>query len=97
MDWMIGVLGFNSLQGLGIFIFTTMSIMVLGPTQTPIQWVLGVKRPRHEADHSPPCSVEFKNACRCTSTPEIHLHGMVLSYAQGLNSFSTVLLVLVKW
>jgi len=33
----------------------------LGPTQSPTQWVpgalsLGVKRPGHEADHSPPSS-----------------------------------------
>jgi hypothetical protein len=37
----------------------------LGPTQPPIQWVpgalsLGVKRPRREADHSPPSSAEVK-------------------------------------
>jgi len=35
------------------------SRQVLGPTQSPIQWVLGapslrVKRPCREADHSPP-------------------------------------------
>jgi len=38
---------------------------VKGPTQTLIQWVpealsLGVKRPGHEADHSPPSSAEVK-------------------------------------
>jgi hypothetical protein len=37
----------------------------LGPTQPPIQCVpgvlsLGVKRPRHEADHSPPSSSDVK-------------------------------------
>jgi len=26
---------------MGLFLFTTMPILVLGPTQTPIQWVLG--------------------------------------------------------
>jgi hypothetical protein len=51
--------GFKSWQGLGIFLITTISITVMGPTQPPIQWVpgalsLGVKWPRHEADHSPP-------------------------------------------
>jgi hypothetical protein len=56
----------------------------LGPTQTPIQWVpgalsLGLKWPGHEADLSPPSSVEVKNAWSCTSTPPVHLHGMVLS------------------
>jgi hypothetical protein len=55
--WMIG--GLESRQGLGIFLLTTASRPALGPTQHPIQWVpgalsLGVRRPRREADHSPP-------------------------------------------
>jgi hypothetical protein len=33
--------GFESRQGLGIFLFTTASRPVLGPTQHPIQWVPG--------------------------------------------------------
>jgi hypothetical protein len=57
--WKIGVLGFDSRRGLGIFLFTTASRRVLGPTQPPIPWIpgalfLGVKRPGREADHSPP-------------------------------------------
>jgi hypothetical protein len=45
-----GVLGFHSQWRLGTFLFTTIFIMALGPTQPPIQWVpgalsLGVKRP----------------------------------------------------
>jgi len=35
---------------------------------------LEAKRPRREADHSPPTSVEVKNAC------PIRLHGVVLKY-----------------
>jgi hypothetical protein len=63
--WMIGVLGFDSRQGLGIFLLTTATRTALGPAQPPIQWVLGalslgVKRPVREADHSPPSSVEVK-------------------------------------
>jgi hypothetical protein len=62
--WTIGVLGFDSWWGLRIFL-TTASRTDLGPTQPPIQWVrrslsLGVKRPRREADHSPPSSAEVK-------------------------------------
>jgi hypothetical protein len=62
----IGVLGFDSRRGLGIFLFTTASRTALGPTQPPIQWVpeslsLGVKRPEREADHSPPSSAEVMN------------------------------------
>jgi hypothetical protein len=63
--WTIGVPGFDSRRGLGIFLQTTPSRTALGPTQPPIQWVpgalsLGVKRPRREADHSPPSSAEVK-------------------------------------
>jgi hypothetical protein len=51
--WTIGVLGFDSRLGLGIFLLP------------PIQWVpgalsLGVKRPGREVDHSPPSSAEVK-------------------------------------
>jgi hypothetical protein len=68
-DWAtgrtIGVLGFDSLQGLGIFIFTSASRTALGPTQPPIQFVpgalsLGAKRLWREANHSPPSSAEVK-------------------------------------
>jgi hypothetical protein len=59
--WTIGVLGFDSQWGLGIFLFTTASRKVLGPSQPPIQWVpgalsLGIKQLGREADHSPPSS-----------------------------------------
>jgi hypothetical protein len=78
------ILGFDSWQGLGIFLFTTTSRMAVGLTQPPIQWVsralpLGVKWPGHEADHSPPSSAKVKNAWSYTSTPPICLHGVVLS------------------
>jgi hypothetical protein len=48
-----------------IFLFSTASRTALGPTQPHIQWVpgalsLGVKRPEHEAYHSPPSSAEVK-------------------------------------
>jgi hypothetical protein len=63
--WMIGVLGFYSQQGLGIYLFTTASRTALRPTQPPIQWVpgaisLGVKWPGREADHTPPSSTKVK-------------------------------------
>jgi hypothetical protein len=61
----LDVRGFESWQGLGIFLFTTASRPAVGPTQPPIQWVPGapspgVKRPEPEADHSPPSSAEVK-------------------------------------
>jgi hypothetical protein len=80
---------FKSCQGLGIiFLFITMSRLVLGPTQSTIQWLsgalsLGVKWLGHEADLSPPSNAKIKNAWSCTSTLPIHLHGMVLSQSTG--------------
>jgi hypothetical protein len=57
----------------GIFFLTTASRTVLGPTQPPLQWVLGaltlgVKRPGREADHSPPSSAEVEECL------ELYLH-----------------------
>jgi hypothetical protein len=43
-----GRLGFDSREGQGYFLCTTACWPVLGS----IRWVLGVKRPGHEADHS---------------------------------------------
>jgi hypothetical protein len=47
----------------------------LEPTQSPAQWVLGalslgVKRQRHEGDHSPTSIAEVKNG---KATPPLHL------------------------
>jgi hypothetical protein len=71
---MIGVLGFDSRRGLGIFLFTTVSRTALGPTQPPIQWVpralsLRVKRSGREADPSPPSSAEVENERSYTPLP----------------------------
>jgi hypothetical protein len=67
--------GFESWQGLGIFLFTITSRTALRPSQPPIQWVPGdlslrVKWPEGKTDHSPPSSAEVKNAWRYTSTPQ---------------------------
>jgi hypothetical protein len=66
--------GFDPRQRQGFSLLATASSPALGPTQPPIQWVsaalfLGVKRLGHEADRSPPCSTEVKNAWGYTSTP----------------------------
>jgi hypothetical protein len=88
LGYVLDDLGFESRQGLRILLFTTVSILALGPKQPPIEWVtgtgaltLGVKRPRREADHSP-SGAEVKNEWSYTSTPPIRLHGVVLK-AQG--------------
>jgi len=67
--------GFESRQGLGIFLFTTASRQALGIIQPPIQRVpetlyLGVKRPGREADDSPPSSAVVKNVWSYTFTPQ---------------------------
>jgi hypothetical protein len=75
MGWTIGVLGFDSRRGLGIFLFTTASRTALGPTQPFIQWVpdalpLGVKRFGREANHSPPSSSDVKECVElCLNSP----------------------------
>jgi hypothetical protein len=81
--WTIGVLGFDSRRGLGIFLFATASRTSLGPIQSPIQWVLGalslgVKRPgvKLTTHHLVPRS---KNVWSYTSTLPVRLHGVVLS------------------
>jgi hypothetical protein len=84
MGWTIWVLGFNSWQGLGIFLFTTASRMAVGPTQPPIQWApdtlsLGVKWLGCEADHSPPSSAEVIEYVELFLHSPIRLHGVVLS------------------
>jgi hypothetical protein len=58
-----------------LFLFAAASRPALGPIQPPAQWVAGaitpgIKRPVHEADHSPPSSAEVKNAWGYTSTPQ---------------------------
>jgi hypothetical protein len=60
--------------GVKNFLFSTSSRPALGFTQPPIQceqWALsaGVKRPGHEADHSPPASAQVKKMWIYTSTP----------------------------
>jgi hypothetical protein len=87
MGWTVRVLGFDSQQGLGIFLFTTVFRMALRPTQPPIQWVpgvlsLGVKRPGHEADHSH-IVPRSKNEWNYTSIPRYAFKAWCSVKAQG--------------
>jgi hypothetical protein len=64
----------SSPGGVKNFLFFTSSRPALGSTQPPIRSVprvlpLEVKRPGHEADHSPPVSAEVKKTWIYTSTP----------------------------
>jgi hypothetical protein len=61
-----------------------MSGTALGPTQPPIQWVLGalslgVKQLGPEADHLPPSNAYIIECMELYSTPPIRLHGVTLS------------------
>jgi hypothetical protein len=65
MGWTIGALGFNSQQGMGIFLITTASRMALGAhpasyTMGTRGYFLGLKRSEREAYYSPPFSAEVK-------------------------------------
>jgi len=66
-----------------------MSRLAVGPTQPPIQWMLGAE---HEADHSPPSSAKVKNAWSYASMPSWHgaqlkkkAQGQLLLSLHGIN------------
>jgi hypothetical protein len=68
---------------MGLFLYTAMFRLALGPAQPSIQCELGaltpgVKWPGNEAGHSPAYIAEVKNVCGCTSTPPVRLHGVLL-------------------
>jgi hypothetical protein len=70
-DWLRAIppKGRSSSPGrLKSFLFSPASRPALGPTQLPIQWVLGalspgVKRQGPQTHHSPPTSAEYKKKC----------------------------------
>jgi hypothetical protein len=61
---------------MGIFLSTTMSSMVLGSIQLPIQWVPGALSLGCEVDCSPPSSAEVKECMdlylHSSNTPSWH-------------------------
>ena len=61
-----------------IYICCTASKPALGPTQTPVQWVLWglfpeIKQPERKADRSPHLVLRLKNEWSCASTPSCTL------------------------
>jgi hypothetical protein len=74
--------------GAGNLSFTTASRTALGPTQPPVQWVPGalslrVKRPRREADHSPPSGAEVKECVELYLHPQYAFMAWCSVKAQG--------------
>jgi hypothetical protein len=61
------------------FVFATPFTPVLGPTQPLVRWVLGLKWPEREVDHSPLSSAGIKKSWSCTFTSSKRLYGMALS------------------
>jgi hypothetical protein len=86
-EWLRAVRPRNQISSPGRvkkFLFSTSSILVLGPTQPPVQWVPGalsprLNRPGREVDQSPTTSAEMKKIWIYTSTSPIHLHSVVLN------------------
>jgi hypothetical protein len=84
-------------------LFPTRSRPVLGPTQSPIQWVpgsiyQGVKRPGHEADHTPPSSAKVKNVWSYTSTPlSVFMAQCLIKHRENFASLTLQLLLLFPW
>jgi hypothetical protein len=61
-----------------MFLYSTASRSVLGPTQPPVRGVLGavslgLKRPERGPNHSPPYSAEVKNSGAINPLPHMSL------------------------
>jgi len=70
-DWTIGILGFDSRQGLGILLRRVQTGSgVHQPPILPRVLTLWIKRQCREADHTPPSIAEVKNAWKYTSSPQ---------------------------
>jgi len=76
----------------GFFLLAAISRQALGSIQPPLQWVQrtvtpGIKWPGCDAPYSPSSFAEVKNAWSYTSTPPVHLHGMVFDQARDTSSW----------
>jgi hypothetical protein len=87
---------------MGLFLFTTMPILVLGPTQTPIQWVLGALSlglklttqlhllPRLRIHGATPPLSQYVFTAWYLIKQHIHLHDMVL---KDMDNFTFTVIV----
>jgi hypothetical protein len=69
MGWTVEESWVDSQQGQEISVFTVSSRPTRGCTDPHFQWILAIKRLRHEASHSLPSSAKLKNEWTYTSTP----------------------------
>jgi hypothetical protein len=69
--------GFDSRQRQDILLFSIAPRPALGPTQSLVQWVPGVKRQGREADHSLPSSTEVETVV------ELYHHSPSMSSWRG--------------
>ena len=58
------------------FLFSKMSKLTLGPTQTSVQWILRVKWTRLEINYLLPSGARVKSKWNCTSAPALCFHGV---------------------
>jgi hypothetical protein len=78
-------LRFDSRQKQEMYLFSTAFRQALGLAEPAIMWVpgalsfLGVKRPGRETDHSPPCSVDAKNAGAIPPPPYVFMAQYLIS------------------
>jgi hypothetical protein len=90
MGWTIGVLGFDSRRGLGIFSLYHHVQKASGDHSA--SYTMGTRGSFRggKADNSPPSSAEVKECVSCTSTPPIRLHGLVLSLKKCRDNYILV-------
>lgn len=74
-------LGFDSLQGQEMFLYSTASRLAVGCKQSPIHWMLralfpAVIWPEREVHHSNSSSAKMKN-CGATPPVPIQIHAVV--------------------
>jgi hypothetical protein len=85
-------------EGAKIFLFPTTSRLILGPTQPPVQCVLGalslgIKQPGHEADHTPPSTADIKNGGANLHSPYIFMAWCLIK--QKYNLMLQILLLMI--
>jgi hypothetical protein len=110
-DSSVGIAMGYSLNGRGLvssrckifFFYSTVSRLVLGPTQSLVQWVSviispEVKRPDREADHSRPSGADGKNdGAMLPLPPYVFIAWCLINYALGQIYHIYLCIVSICW